>query len=155
MGRGQARNFRSTVDLERFIAAKSKEVAYVEKQLGTMPALQDPAWNAYCKKLQSKVGTDSTSPTCLKEILEGPAEFLRRSILPFLQVQLQSLRTRLAQTQRLRQKYERLQRKCEHQEELCAMTNSLRQDQTSLLPICPVWKEIESEIKLAQKEILD
>ncbi|RYO95029.1 hypothetical protein DL766_007564 [Monosporascus sp. MC13-8B] len=154
-GRGQARNFRSTADLERFIAAKSKEAAYVEKQLGMMPALQDPAWNAYCKKLQSKVDTDSTSPTCLEEILEGPAEFLPDTILPCLKAQLQSLRARLAQTQKLREKYEQLQRKCEHQEELRAMINSLRQDQTSLLPICPVWKEIESEIKLARKEILD
>jgi len=43
LGEGGTRQFRSASDLERFIESKKKEASYIEKQLKTMPDLQDSA----------------------------------------------------------------------------------------------------------------
>jgi len=148
-GRRATLRFRSVKELEGFVAAKEKELAYVEKQLAAMPALQDPAWGAYVVQL------DDETPVPVDEALEGPDEFLRHTLIPHLRAQVQSLKARAARTKVLEQKHEELRRMCERQAELPAVVQCLQQRQAWLIPVCPVWKEVETEIKQAQKEILD
>lgn len=148
-GGGATPKFHSVEELECFVAAKEKEVAYVEKQLSAMPALQDPAWAAYVTQL------DAETPVQVDEALEGPADFLRHTIVPCLRAQVRSLNARVARSKVLEQKHEELKRMCERQRALRARVQSLRQIQAWVMPVCPVWKEIETEIKQAQKDILD
>ncbi|KAK3319485.1 hypothetical protein B0T19DRAFT_432551 [Cercophora scortea] len=156
LGKGGGRRFDSIADLERFIDLKGKEADYIEKQLGTMPALQDPAWNAYCRELQGDLdGAQSTSPTLAEEALSGPAEFLRDTILPCLRAQLEFLGAMRSTAAKLYQKYDGLRERCEHQDEMRKLVETLRQDQATLSPICPAWTIVEVEIKRTKGKMLD
>ena len=139
--------FRSVADLDRLAEAKSSEVAYMEKQLGVMPSLRDPAWDAYCARLAS-------SPPAV-EALEAPADLLRQTVVPCLRAQAQSLKARAERSRALEQKHDKLRRAWELQGELCELVQHLRRHQALLIPVCPVWSKFEMDIKEAEKEILD
>ncbi|KAH8898420.1 hypothetical protein GQ53DRAFT_802759 [Thozetella sp. PMI_491] len=143
---GSGRVFRDTAGLERFIMAKTSEAAYIEKQLRLMPQLQDPVCGSHFQKLQEGLLLDggpnvASSPERLEDKLEGPADFLQETILPCLMAQVESLRQRLVLVQKLQRKFYQLQEKCQRQEEIRHKLDSLRQDQLSLLPIRPVWRD--------------
>jgi hypothetical protein len=139
--------FRSVADLQRLIEAKTKEVAYMEKQLRLMPSLRDPAWDAYCARLVSGAPADET--------LTGLVDFLQHTLVPHLKIQVQTLEARVARCEELLRKYEELRSGCERQVELRDLVWGLRQNQELIIPICPVWKEVQKEIELAEEERLD
>ena len=139
--------FRSVADLDRLAEAKSSEVAYMEKQLGVMPSLRDPAWDAYCARLAS-------APVAV-EALEAPADLLRQALVSCLRAQSQSLKARAERSRALEQKHEKLRRAWELQGGLCELVQHLRRHQGLLIPVCPVWSEFEMDIKQAEKNILD
>ncbi|KAK0611294.1 hypothetical protein B0T14DRAFT_530124 [Immersiella caudata] len=142
--------FRSLEEVERFTELKEKEAMYIEKQLKRMPSLQNEAWASYCGELAR---LSQKEP--LEEILSGPAEFLRDTILPCLQAQVISLRTRTREVRALRDKYEGLCRKWDRQEENRSLISSLRISQGLIIPACPVWKEVGEEIESLQRSLLE
>jgi hypothetical protein len=152
LGEGSGRStrqFRSAADLERFVKAKKKELSYVEKQLRTMPDLQDHAWDRYFEDVLVN------PPEAVGESLAGPADFMRDTVLPCLKAQIRALDARMARVRQLERQRDEAKGKYEHQRDLRALVESLRQDQALLLPICPVWKEIEREIAMLKMKIVD
>ena len=148
-GSSARRQFRSASDLERFVKAKKMELSYVEKQLRTMPDLQDRAWDKYFRDVLAY------PPETVSEALTGPADFMRDTVLPCLKAQIHALDARMARVRQLERQRDEAKGKYEHQRNLRALVESLRQDQALLLPICPVWKEIEREIAMLKMKIVD
>jgi len=150
------RVFRSVADLERFVDVKAKEAAYVEKQLTLMPSLQDLASENYFGSLQrqSVVPVFSGSDMSTGRILDGPASFLRYTILPCLKAQVQFLQSRISGAREMYQKWEELQERSLYQKELHLSVESLQENCCSILPICPAWKEVELEINKVKEELM-
>ncbi|KAK3370987.1 hypothetical protein B0T24DRAFT_627581 [Lasiosphaeria ovina] len=149
-GSGGPSGFKSLEELERFTELKEKEASYIEKQLNRMPSLQDEAWKSYFGDLERL-----SQQRPVEEILGGPAEFLRDTILPCLRAQVISLRARTREVRVLRDKYERLCQKWDRQEGLRSLISSLRISQGLIIPVCPVWKEVSEEIELLQGDLLE
>jgi hypothetical protein len=142
--------FKSLEEVERFTELKEKEALYIEKQLKRMPSLQDEVWKTYYGELEKLA-----KQRPVEEILTGPAEFLRDTILPCLQAQVMALRARTREVRVLRDKYEGLCRKLDRQEELRSVISSLRISQGLMIPACPVWREVQAEIESLQGNFME
>ncbi|KAK5658641.1 hypothetical protein OQA88_2034 [Cercophora sp. LCS_1] len=151
---GRSRTFRSVDELDRFATFKEKEVAYIEKQLSTMPSPEDPLWEDLCGDFSKLWDAGSESQPPLEEVLQGPADFLRDTLLPCLHAQVRSLRLRIANCRKLEDGYEELVGIVTEQTEIRHCLASLRMDRTMLLPVCPVWKEVGDEIARLEGKLL-
>lgn len=145
------RRFRSTADLERFAQFKEEEAAYIEKQLAAIPEVRDQAWESFFCEVPDPYRLKAESAG---ERVELPIEFIRDTLLPCLRAQVQTLKARVEKARGLEKKYEVLRESYQRQRELRETLGSLQQDQVRLLPICPVWKEVEAQVMELRAEMM-
>jgi len=145
------RKFLSTADLERFVRLKEEEVVYIEKQLAVIPEARDKAWEGFfCEVLDPCLLKEESA----SERVELPIEFTRDTLLPCLRAQVQALKARAEKARGLEQKYEMVRESYQRQRELRERLGSLQQDQARLLPICPVWKKVETQVTELRAEMM-
>ncbi|KAM5359901.1 hypothetical protein ACJZ2D_014104 [Fusarium nematophilum] len=157
-GENRQRTFHSAQELERFISAKDSELRYLNTHLSRASVLQRPAWNnqelkpsdVFMSSLQGLFeawGVAESQTVDKLEALQEAARFFQNVVVPSLEAQLVELRRRLASARKLEAQLSKIRAKLAEQEEERCNLKSLLEDQSYILPICPIWRELGVEIE--------